>query len=722
MTRVHEEERRAPRDGIRTPRATRTGTVARVLSLQQTAGNSAVSGLLGRRSRRAVARKLAYNGESLTALSPSTGAGAYRQLVRLLDQYAALDDNDVPGQSEKLRELRTSAQDFVSFLVHNKSDPAAGAGPWVQNTLLADVTSELTRLQQQTGPVLAREEPFPQARKYSFEWWFNYFAAETRRFGAATPEVDAWAAAYHGYRITGILPAGPAPVNALGLDYQMTDAGDKFRVLDSLLNSGMIAVPETDVARVVPLSQAHVEGQDEEAGYPRLLPDLQTTGLVYRSDSRKPTSSRAGEPSIQAHGGSKPRTRQRQNNDEVLRSMNMLEQWNPLKHQTVRESLLVRLGKQDNDLNAVVSIAADPRDAVKFPLPGGDLAGGGQVQGTSDVAHLYVIYIPLASRVLDTSRVISEETETRQGHAVDWFGRGELGSPGVTFEQHLLHLETDRGWATSDSEAYVVGKVRLVEPLNQNVWATLPQPTQDALQDLLVKFGAGGALQWLVHGKPAKGNVQHQALEERVHADRALTMYPHEADVIDWPNYTIKVRTADDALSVDVSIDSGPIKGGAAVQQQEALRRAGVRGTVQQQPRRDGRDWYFDWRGYKQGEHKIRAVAHYANGRDESAPVRTITYSPPNLSQIWAWEWPKLNAQVNGGSYDIKLKPKHADIAGFTVDTGGNGTVQPAGKDGDLFVLRWTGYTPGRVSLKVSAVTKDGGVFEATGGRSVTVV
>jgi hypothetical protein len=192
-------------------------------------------------------------------------------------------------------------------------------------------------------------------------------------------------------------------------------------------------------------------------------------------------------------------------------------------------------------------------------------------------------------------------------------------------------------------------------------------------------------------------------------------------DVIDWPNYSIKVRTGDNAEGVDVVVDGGPIKGGAAVEAQESARRANVRGDLQA-PRRDGRDWYFDWRGYKAGEHTIRATVRYPNGRTESAPVRKAKYEAPNPSQIWAWEWPKLNEKLSGPDYSIKLKPKHADVAGFTVDTGGNGTVQSVGRDGDLFVLRWTGFTPGRVNLRVNAVTKGGGVFEATGGRAVTVL
>ncbi len=340
---------------------------------------------------------------------------------------------------------------------------------------------------------------FPNPAEYSFEWWFNYLWAEVPD-SAAKEKIALHEWVKNEYKRAPDLDVLEQAVRKLPFlaswiseAQSGTPDPEKLEKLQQLLGLGFIRKDESDFAPVGKLSEGP---QGENTQYHKtMLPPLNKTGLVYRSDSRNPET-------IRAHGGSKPRSRLDQ---DKLAEMNMDKPWNPFSKPIARNAMWLRKGKVDNDLNTVVSLAVDPRDAVKFPLPGSSKTGGEKVSGESDHANLYIIWIHEA---LDTTGIVQKELEASP------FGRGELGAVNVPNNAHLVHIETERAFAEGNV-AYVAGaihNVTLIQP--DSVYLSLPFATRQALVELVSQLN-GGSLGWLVHGTPEQDNKRHEEIEKK---------------------------------------------------------------------------------------------------------------------------------------------------------------------------------------------------------------
>ena len=277
---------------------------------------------------------------------------------------------------------------------------------------------------------------------------------------------------------------GRDPVTKAGGDPQLEEIAKRFEghddkaILEVLLSLGFLGLSTADTKKVADLSEGE---QGEKSEYFKVeLPALAQTGLVYRSDSRAPDT-------IRSHGGSKARSHL---SADKLAEVGLDQNWNPFSAPARLKQFWLRLGMVDNDLQTVVSLAVDPRDAVKFPLPGSKKSDGSTVSGGKDEAHLYVVWIR-DKQVIDTSAEIRKRPVRR-------FGRGELGALNVPYGTHLVHILTERYFQDNKVD-YVAGKVKKVELIQPDAtYIKLPDVTRLALFKV-VELLTGGQLGWLVH-------------------------------------------------------------------------------------------------------------------------------------------------------------------------------------------------------------------------------
>jgi hypothetical protein len=338
-----------------------------------------------------------------------------------------------------------------------------------------------TDFQQQAEKAKAMETKYPEQllvskADYSFEWWFNYMWKEVPD-GVDKKRIYEWAQAYNSDKAV--------------------DA-ERRAILEDMLKLGFVSYDEGAFKSVSAVKEAP---QGVMTKYHQtILPSLKKTGLAYRSDSRLPEQ-------IKAHGGSISRSRI----DALVQEMNMGNgvAWNPFSNPDRRNKLWLRRGSVDNDLNTVVSLAVDPRDAVKFPLPGALKADKTRVEGGKDEAHLYVIYV---KEVLPTSELVQEAFDASS------FGRGEMGAIQVPYNTHLLHIISERAFADK-SVAFVAGRVRKVEKMQkESVYESLPLETQDGLKELMKLLT--GEMNWLVHGTPEADVPRHGEISEIIEMNR----------------------------------------------------------------------------------------------------------------------------------------------------------------------------------------------------------
>jgi len=300
------------------------------------------------------------------------------------------------------------------------------------------------------------DKPLETKTQYDYEYWFNYLWKELKN-AAAKDRLEI---------------AAQAEAAAKTQD---------GAILERMYKLGFVEPKEGPI----PVEQVKEEPQEEAKGYPKVLPALATSGLAYRSDSRTPAQ-------IEATKGSTSRFHRSETDPALVAEMNLDKDWNPFKAADRRQMLLLRLGSADNDLNSTVSIAVDPRDAVRFPLPGEPIAGGKRVEGGTDMTHLYVVFV---KEVLDTTGMLRQQ-------GVASFGRGELGVRSITYGSHLLHAEVER-FFHDKTVGYVVGRITKVELLHKPEEYLTSLPTA-ALEGLNMVYNqlSGGRLSWLVQGKP----------------------------------------------------------------------------------------------------------------------------------------------------------------------------------------------------------------------------
>ena len=392
-----------------------------------------------------------------------------------------------------------------------------------------------TRIGDAFGPITPAPL-LPPVKDYDFAWWFNYMWSEARVADMASrAAVLCWAEKRQ----------GRDPVTKAGGDPQLEEIAKRFEghddkaILEVLLSLGFLGLSTADTKKVADLSEGE---QGEKSEYFKVeLPALAQTGLVYRSDSRAPDT-------IRSHGGSKARSHL---SADKLAEVGLDQNWNPFSAPARLKQFWLRLGMVDNDLQTVVSLAVDPRDAVKFPLPGSKKSDGSTVSGGKDEAHLYVVWIR-DKQVIDTSAEIQQKTGASR------FGRGELGALDVPYGTHLVHILTERYFQDNKVD-YVAGKVKKVELIQPDAtYLKLPDVTRLALFKV-VELLTGGQLGWLVHkpgykeanAEPEVEKIEKQTGQENKLPDDAARARTRRLS-IDEKRHMQPQRDALEALSPDL--------------------------------------------------------------------------------------------------------------------------------------------------------------------------
>ena len=443
---------------------------------------------------------------------------------------------------------------------------------------------------QAQRPVIT--QVFRNPDQYSFEGWFTYLAKELPD-GDLKEKLITWGMAYR--------DGTPLPPHTF-------DDTDKLAQLQAMLSAGFVGKQETGM---LPASQAfsvpyHGQPKGAEKGYESLaLPDLQKTGLVYRSDSRLYSSPNPSHQTIRKHGGSLARSRL---DDNMLIGMNMDKPWNPFRDRRLRETLLLRKQSVDNDLRNVVSVAVDPRDSVKFPLPGGEGAG----VGGTDTAHLYVIWTP---KVMDTTKLIEQETGASS------FGRGELGVVNIPDNLHLIHIETQRFYK-DHNVSYVAGKIGKVELLQANeLYMQLPPATRDGLFQV-IELLHGGTLSWLVHRTP-EDDPRHTEINQMIADDKSCTIdFPYDGQVIQESSYDVRM-SRQPTVKVVAMMVKDPDGNSKVLDNRWAG--AGANGSVLE---------WFKWDGSVPGTYTLTAKAARPDGSAFTTPERRIRYAPTEQPSV----------------------------------------------------------------------------------------
>lgn len=292
--------------------------------------------------------------------------------------------------------------------------------------------------------------PFPDAVKYSFEWWFNQFWREC-------PDRDRRA-----FYIEMLNPDG-TPKNPNLSDPQKRD------LLTRMLRSGFAE-----------FTADYLESDD------LTLPGVQSgpnrVHVAFRGDFRNPSE-------VRMHEG----TYAKASLPALRSSMNMSRPWHPFSDLRIRKKLYFRRWNADNCLYTVVSIAEDFATATKFPLMcdmeswqfGTAVVTAHGYTGGEDVRRLAAVFggaVPSAARPGAPAQKILKASRTNIYVVKTYFAFntrrmqdvGPAGSPfperavrGIPWSRHLARVRIERihyGQDSNDGHLIIVRGFEWLHP------------------------------------------------------------------------------------------------------------------------------------------------------------------------------------------------------------------------------------------------------------------